>query len=551
MRSLRTPLILFGLTLLLTGVAGIGHQGDRPATATQPTQRVTQDSHLALFDDLPSPDDLPIPDIDISDILEGDPPLTTSLDDVVREVPLLDDRDFGEPQSLTQFPQTDDGGYLATPGLYEITLESYCLRAGTHGPGGGDGYGYAPLEGPQADSVRKILREAANHPDIEQRSIQKLLWGIIAQTSIRDMSQELQDVAQTLLTDEDIRELNGNALDLIPEAARREIFANLPDPVRQVLEAEAELRSALSQADAAYEDLEDIAILTGDAPRGEGSRTIPQQRWSLHPDGYFVRYFPSGYRRTRMEVLVPRPVTVVRDDLNRITALDYDNGYRIETDYDDEIGAIPVPGEPDLQIYQFSSVRLIRPGKTVEVRDRGWTFVGMPTTGEADFSQEAMREVASLKTTLAQRGGNVDWQEAQERYEQAQETAETVQDTQDRLEGNVNREDAEGVVDYDHYEEGLDTVAEQDREAQGEWLGEHFENVQDGFAYAICKLRNLGTAGSCGDPEPDQPDRDPDPDPNGDPNPDPPGTPVNPGGDGAVPGNTSRQRLGLSGRSAL
>jgi hypothetical protein len=33
---------------------------------------------------------------------------------------------------------------------------------------------------------------------------------------------------------------------------------------------------------------------------------VPSGRWSMHPDGYFVRYLPSGYSSTRVEIWVPQ-----------------------------------------------------------------------------------------------------------------------------------------------------------------------------------------------------------------------------------------------------
>ena len=542
MHSLRKPLILFGLTLLLTGVIGLGLQRDRPVTASEPLLTSPNPREVALFDNLPNIDNLPIPDV--SDILREDPPLTTSLDDVNRDIPLLDGRDFGQPQPLGDLPWEGDRGYLAPPGFYQAILESYCLHAGTHDPGEGNGYGYATLEGPRGEIIRKILREAVNYPEFERRDLQMLLWGILAQTRLNDMNDNLQAIAQEMLTDSEISQINGGALGLIPDSVRRELFANLPSQVRDVLNAKAEIRQRFSQANAVYEELENIAVLTGTVPEGEGSREIPQERWSLHPDGYFVRYSPSGYSRTQVDILVPRPVQVVRDDRHRITAIDYQDGYGVQTEYDDEIGAIPVPGEPNLEIHRFSAIRLISPDDTLEVRDRGWTFVGTPTTGNADFSQLSHQQVASLNL-LAQQGSNIDLQEAQERYNQAREMQEQLETTLNRMDEQPNAQDVEDLTNYDHYEEGADTVFEQDRNAQAEWLGEHLQKVREGFAHAICELRNLGNAESCGEPEPD-----PDPDPNFNPRSNPPRTPVNPGGDGAVPGNTRRQRLGISARSA-
>jgi hypothetical protein len=548
MRFLRQTLSVVGLTVVAGGLSAIATIGDRHVSASPPTPKPTHLAQFGLPDVTPDlPDSLPLPEL--SDLLEEDPPLTTSLEDVRRETPLLDGENFGEPQSLASLERGARGGYIAPPGLYEAILQSYCLRAGTHAPGGGDGYAYAPLEGPRAGIITKILRESANYPEIPQRQIQVLLWGIIAQTRVSDMDEEIQSVARQLLSDEEIAEINGGALGLIPDEVRRELFANLPSQVRQILDAKAEIRERLSEANATYEELENIAVLTGAVSRGEGSREIPEGRWSLHPDGYFVRYFPSGYRRTRMEALVPRPATVVRDDRDRIAAIDYGDGYRLETDYDDEIGAIPVAGEPEMNIYYFSAVRLVSPEGTIEVRDRGWTFVGTPTTGEARFSQGFDGTIAATKNVaqVAQRR-RIDTQEAIERYQDAKAKADKAQTTLERLD-EPTRDEAEEILDRDHYKDGVEAVAENDPEAKGEWLGEHFQRAQQAWAYAICKVSNLGTSATCGEPDPDpDPDPEPDPNPDPDPDPDPPGTPVDPGGDGAIPGNTNRQRLGISGR---
>lgn len=541
--SLPKTLSLLGVTLLVGG--SILSQPTVPKAAQAPRMQLAQ-SGLPDVPDVPDipgvPDALPIPGL--SDLLEEDPPLTTSLEDVRREMPLLDGETFSVAQPLTSLPQNHAGAYQALPGFYSATLESYCLKPGTHGPGGGEGYGYATLAGPRADAIDKILRRTVQYPQIPQRDIQKLLWGIIAQTQLKKMSDEVQEAASQLLNEDEIDEIDGNALGLIPDEMRRELFANLPEPVQRVLTAKAELRERLSQGDAAYEELEEIAILTGAVERGEGSRRIPKQRWSLHPEGYFVRYFPSGYAQTQMQVVVPRPATVVRDSKGRITAIDYGDGYRVETEYNDAIGAISVPGEPEMQIYRFQLVRWVSPEQTVVIRDRGWTFVGLPTTGEARLTElmEGSGAIAAkANQPLAQRGTGeqLNWQEvqdAQERYQDAKDKAETVETYVESLD-EPTRKEGEEILDREHYQDGMEAVAENDPDAKGEWLGEHLRRAQQAWAYATCKIANLGTDYQCGDPEPN-PDPDPAPDP----------TPVEPGGDAAIPGNTNRQRIGISNR---
>ena len=39
---------------------------------------------------------------------------------------------------------------------------------------------------------------------------------------------------------------------------------------------------------------------------GAGSREVPSGRWSNHPDGYHVRYLPSGYSSTKVDIWVPQ-----------------------------------------------------------------------------------------------------------------------------------------------------------------------------------------------------------------------------------------------------
>jgi hypothetical protein len=51
--------------------------------------------------------------------------------------------------------------------------------------------------------------------------------------------------------------------------------------------------------------MEEIAFLAGPAPVGTGSRQVPEGRWSIHPDGYYIRFTPAGYKTMRIEIWVP------------------------------------------------------------------------------------------------------------------------------------------------------------------------------------------------------------------------------------------------------
>jgi hypothetical protein len=200
--------------------------------------------------------------------------------------------------------RTPNGGFVLQPGYYTFVDQSYCLKAGTHGPGGGDGYLYAPPKGPAEDAVMTIVRNSVNHPEIHQHDIQTLLWAIIARARFEDLSSQHKAVASRLLTPRQLASLNRNALDTAMSIADR--LGAVPEPIRQIAQAEAQLRQMLTTPGATFAEMERVAVLTGAAPIGPGSQDIPSGRWSVHPDGYYVRYIPSGYSTTRVEIWVPQ-----------------------------------------------------------------------------------------------------------------------------------------------------------------------------------------------------------------------------------------------------
>jgi hypothetical protein len=330
----------------------------------------------------------------LSSFLEGDPPITTSLDDARTEIAFLDGYSPSTWRRMDGQPRTGGGAFRLRPGRYAFEAQSYCLKAGTHGPGGGDGYLYAPLVGPKATIVRNILRNSYAHPEIPQRDVQVLLWAIIARTKVSDMPRDMQVTAARLLTPREISDLNGGALGLVPEPVMREAMSSLPPLARQVFEAEARLRSMLTSGSASFAELERVAVLTGDAPPTEDSRPVPEQRWSYHPDGYFVRYDPSGYSHTRMEVVVPRPVTVERDGAGRIVSVVEGTGRRIEIEYDD--ATAQVGGDAGVRAYGVRTIRLVSAdGTPTNAAQGGWTLVGVPRGGGSPSGSGRFADLAA------------------------------------------------------------------------------------------------------------------------------------------------------------
>src|SRR5215470_7281825 len=135
-------------------------------------------------------------------LLEGEPPITTSLKDATFGDPGMDGQPRPTPgfTSMMTLERTLNGGFTLRPGYYEMHTQSYCLKAGTHGPGGGDGYLYAPPKGPARDAVVTIVHGSVKHPEIPEQKIQLLLWAIIARAKFENLNADLKAVAALLLT---------------------------------------------------------------------------------------------------------------------------------------------------------------------------------------------------------------------------------------------------------------------------------------------------------------------------------------------------------------
>ena len=251
--------------------------------------------------------------------LAGREPITTSLSDARWGQPEMDN---WEPRyrerSIYELQRTPNAGFVLRAGYWSYEAQSYCLKAGTHGPGGGDGYLFAPPMGPAEDAVMTIVRNSAHNPHISQMDIQQLLWAIIARAKFEDLSTNLKAVASRLLTPRQLASLNRSALDVVTGPALQRLVGRLPGPLRQIAEAEADLRRMLTSG-GSFAEMERVAVLAGMAPLGAGSQQVPSGRWSQHPDGYYVRYLPRAYSRTRVEVWVPEGSPAVGKEFDPAT----------------------------------------------------------------------------------------------------------------------------------------------------------------------------------------------------------------------------------------
>jgi len=230
--------------------------------------------------------------------------ISTSFEDVNREGEKMPDFvSTLKAQPLYLLPKNPEGGFILCEGLYEMKNKSYCLKAGTFAPSKGDGYMYAPVLGSKEDVVVAVIKSAEKHPDVEQHNIQMLLWTIIARTRFSDYSGDVKLTAVKLLSAKQLTQLEGGALGILPFDVMEKAKDQLPSGVRAVFEAENNIRQLVSSGNYTFADMEKYAIIAGMAPPRSD---VPSGIWTKHPDGYYVRYFPSGYSVTRIQVYVPK-----------------------------------------------------------------------------------------------------------------------------------------------------------------------------------------------------------------------------------------------------
>ncbi|HEX2629585.1 MAG TPA: hypothetical protein VHM26_11245, partial [Chitinophagaceae bacterium] len=258
--------------------------------------------------------------IPVASILEKPDPITTSFKDVNHNNKKQPDEiatNFPAQPNIAHLQRTPNGGFVLKEGFYYYQAQSYCLKAGTQGPSKGFGYMYAPPKGLAEDPVMTIVRNSVNRPEIEQKDIQLLLWAIIAHAKFEDLQPRVKATASKLLTPRQLAALNRSALDFVPESAMSKAKASVPKEVQMILDAENQLRKMLTSAASNYDEMERVAVLMAD--NITGNEEVQPGTWTWHPDGYYIRFFPTAYYSTRIEIHVPQGSTAVGKEFDPAT----------------------------------------------------------------------------------------------------------------------------------------------------------------------------------------------------------------------------------------
>lgn len=202
-----------------------------------------------------------------------------------------------QPSSIFELPRSQYGDVILSEGFYEGEFKSYCLQPGTPGPSARDAYTQAPLGGHRKDIVETILRNSIDRQDLDQKNIQLLLWSVVSGSDYNRLSPSVKRTSRELLTSKQIFALQGGVVGVMKTVA-----ASLPQSgISPVLN---DMRNLFELGNSTYEAYESIAVLA--QPSTIHRPNYKKEQWYKQEGGYYVRYMPSSYQQTRIQVYVPK-----------------------------------------------------------------------------------------------------------------------------------------------------------------------------------------------------------------------------------------------------
>lgn len=254
-------------------------------------------------------------------------PISTSFDDAIYEAPFLSDFEPNENEysHLALQPKTENGaGFRLKSGFYTMNAKSFCLKGYTHGPSRGDGHLFAPMKGKRADFVQSIIEHYATRPDVSQQNVQVLLWAIIAGADLKTLGKQYSATLASLFSPEELLRLTAQGYlegytQKYMDDVRGWLGGKIPAELKKLLDADDQIRTMVRE-NRTFQEIERFAVLAG-VPQRDMIREVSRGQWSYHPGGFFVRYFPNGYRQTRVDVYVPFDSAVVTDSGSKAVAI--------------------------------------------------------------------------------------------------------------------------------------------------------------------------------------------------------------------------------------
>lgn len=236
--------------------------------------------------------------------------ISTGFSDAIHGEPLPPSFDPKSFLPLLSLERTDDGAFILKPGIYEATLQSFALDTDANTTKAAGDYP-APIKGRYARILSSLLKEAELHPDISQGELQQLVFAIVSGTDLEKMPPGLQQLALRALRKESLKQLQG--------AAQANAFNKaLMDMINARIAKDKGAQKTLGQLSDIGKQMEknadamplDVNALPEPVARGT---------WAQMPGGFYVRYLPEGYVKTRLQIIVPETAVSQTDAKTPLT----------------------------------------------------------------------------------------------------------------------------------------------------------------------------------------------------------------------------------------
>lgn len=432
----------------------------------------------------------------LSDLLKGEDPLSTSYKDVrIKGWPEFDRAVIVQPRRLTNEDRNKEGVFMLKPGHYQLDFHSFCGKGYTYGPTKGLGYILADWKGSKVGLLKRVLTAYGTTPGVEQQDVQLLIWAILAKVKPQNMQGGAQRALVQLLGKDGPKLMAEGALDFVTDRAMDDLMRKAEPAMRPFLEAENKMRGLYRDANSTYDQFERLAVL----PSPPDLRIeVPQERWSLHPRGYWIRFDSEGYKKVKAEIIVPNRPTVVRDDKKRVQSLTIGD-YSLHITYNDGRPSVPYSGDSGLTAHPVSKVRIEVPterGGVYEKEGDFWIFSGAPTKKRAVSQNTVLLRLISPRPFQGFGGWGERYERAQDLRDRVETYEEWYQRTQNIQQGN--RPEGE-IFDSGH----VGDLAESLTGSTGdrvEQIAETHGRLAEWLAYATNVIGGLGNDGARVDP---------------------------------------------------
>jgi hypothetical protein len=233
----------------------------------------------------------------------GDPktaPISTGLADAIHLDTLPSTVDPQAFRPLMNLDRTDDGAFILKAGIYEAYVQSYALDAGDVNASKPGGYYPAPIKGKKAKILTALLKYAELHTDVPQADIQQLVWVVVGNVDLEKMNPAVQQTAARVLPQEILKQMQG--------AAQAKAFQDaLMNMLNQRIAKDKSVQQNLDKMNNAMKQIQQqtAGLAPGFKSEADADAPVARGTWAQMPGGFFVRYLPDGYMKTRVQVIVP------------------------------------------------------------------------------------------------------------------------------------------------------------------------------------------------------------------------------------------------------